>query len=143
MRIGEPLRALIIEAGERALLELLRRPRVLRQNAVGVAGVGLDANEVRRVQPGLAQIVEFFGGIGDADRARIGGVGAGGDIRRQALGKGEGLERGGRGVARAIFERGPEPERPARMEDAEGRIVVAGDGDDGLKSRIPENPVTL
>ena len=50
MRIGELLRALIIETCERTLLELFGGVRVLRQNAVGVAGndFGLDANEVRR-----------------------------------------------------------------------------------------------
>ena len=54
-------------------------------------------------------------------------------VGRQPFGKGKGLERGGRRVARAVFQAGAEPQRPclvkAAMQDAEGRIVVTGDDD--------------
>lgn len=40
MRIGEPLRALIVEVGERALFEFFGSVRVLRQDAVGVDMLG-------------------------------------------------------------------------------------------------------
>lgn len=65
MRIGEPLRALIIETCERTLLELFGGVRVLRQKAVGVAGndFGLDANEIRRIQPNAAKVIEFFAAV--------------------------------------------------------------------------------
>ena len=60
---------------------------------------------------------------------------AGGNVGRQPLRKRESLE-GGRGrVARAVFQARAKPERPylvkPAVQDAEGRVVVAGDGNRG------------
>jgi hypothetical protein len=146
VRVGEPARALVVEVGQRALLEPGRRLDVSRQNAVGIAArrfagrggrrrLGDDIDEIGRIEPGAPEVVEFFRGGGDADGARVGGVVGGGNVRRQAFGEGEGFERGGRGVARIVADAEPsaEPQRPGfvktRVQNAEGRVVVAGDGD--------------
>ncbi len=72
--VPQPRRFLVVEVGERALLEL------------GLGGT-------RRVEPVLAQLVEALRRLADGDPARIiDRLGA----RRP--GEGEGLEAGGRGV---------------------------------------------
>src|SRR5690606_18345754 len=79
------------------------------------------------------QLVKPRGGGGDRLRARVSGVVGGGDAGGQALGEGEGLEGGGGGVARAVLEGGAHAQRPqfveARVEDAEGGVVIASDCD--------------
>ena len=54
--------------------ELLGGLGVLGQNPAGVAedDFGLDFDEVRRIEPSLPEFVELFGGLPNADRARIG-----------------------------------------------------------------------
>ena len=88
---------------------------VLRQDAVGIeffsAGsallgrrhdLGHDVDQVRRIEPGVAQLVEALRGLRDGDGARVGGEVLGGDVRRQALGEGEGFEGGGGGIAGVV-----------------------------------------
>ena len=134
MRVGQPLRTRVVQVGQRALLQLLRRRFVLGQDAVGIAGhhLGLAHHQVLGVEPVLAQFVQPRGGGGDRLRARIVGIIGGGDVGGQAFGEGEGFEGGRRGVAGSIFQRSAHPQRPefveARVEDAEAGVVVAGDG---------------
>ena len=73
MGVDEPLRALIVEVGQRALAQLRGRHGVFRQDAVGIAedDFRLDAHEIGRVEPRVAQLVEALRGLGDRDRARI------------------------------------------------------------------------
>lgn len=93
--VGEPTRALIVEIGQGALLELDRRLDGLGQNTVGIAPRRLagsggrrnfrhDVDETGRIEPGAAQVVEPLGGFGDANGARVAGVVGGGNVRGQA-----------------------------------------------------------
>ncbi len=59
-----------------------------------------------------------------------------GVCRGEACGEGEGFEAGGGGVAGPVFQRGAHAQCPefveAAVQDAEGGVVGAGDGHDGL-----------
>jgi len=134
MRIGEPLRALIVEVGERALLEFFGSVRVLRQYAVGVSGndLGLDANEVRRIEPIAAKVVEFFSPL-----LRCGWRGNQRRNRRPEYSASGPREKGrsrkwwsgcSAGDLRARSQAAATRPRESAMENAERRIVVAGDG---------------
>ena len=116
MGMVEPGRALVVEIGERALFQDRGGLVVDGQDAVGIAGhdFGHALHEIGGIEPGLAQVVEALRGSGDGDRARVGGVVGGRDVRRQAFGEGEGFE-GRRGcVAWIIADTEPsaEPQRP-------------------------------
>ena len=78
MGVGEPARALVVEIGQRALLELDRRLDGLRHDAVGIAArrfarrrgrrhFGHDVDEIGRIEPGAPQVVELLRRCGDAD----------------------------------------------------------------------------
>ena len=94
-----------------------------------------------RVQPVFAEFVQATGGGGDVFGHDLAGQTRRrsltghrrGIARRQAGREREGFETGGRGVARTVFERGAEAQRPefveTGMQDAEGGVV--GTGDDG------------
>ena len=141
MHIGEPLRALIIEVGERAHLELFGRVRVLRHGAVGVArrDLGLDANEVRRIQPNAAKAAELFSPLlrcgWRVDRRHRRGPEYSATGSRAVGKSGRWWSRGSADRCRrqAMSLAGATRPRGARMENAEGRIIVACDGD---RSRI-------
>ena len=91
MRVGEPLRAFVVEVGERALLQDRGRFLGLRQDAVGIAenNLGNNVDQVGRIEPGVAQFVEALRRIGDGNRARIVRVIFSGDVRCQSFGEGE------------------------------------------------------
>ena len=137
--VVEPCGTGVVEVGQGARLEDLGGGLVLRQQAVWVAGdhLGNPVHEVGGVQPVFALGVQVGGGGGDLLRARVGGIVGGGNVGRQPLGEGEGLEGGRGGVAGVVAdaEEGAHAQRPefveARMQDAEGGVVVAGDGDNG------------
>ncbi|MCU0990527.1 MAG: hypothetical protein MUE63_13290, partial [Xanthomonadales bacterium] len=139
--VGEvqPGRAGVVEVGQGALPEV-GFVAGSGDRASGEAGLFLfrgddPVDPLRRVEPGLAQFVEAAGGGGDVLGQDVAGqtgrrclTGDGGGItRRQACREGEGFEGGGRGVARPVFERGAEAQRPefveAGMQDAEGVLL--------------------
>lgn len=66
--VGEPGGAGVVEVGEGALLEFGGGRGVHGDEAVGVAGddLGLAADELGRVEPRLAQVVEAADRIGDS-----------------------------------------------------------------------------
>jgi len=125
----EPGGALIIEVGERPLLELLGALVILRDDArvtdgadafvvgvVNVSGPGSvnRAGEfedfffrpLRRVEPVVAKLVELFGRLGDGFPLVVG-----------RPGKWEGLEAGRRRMARSSFESCAQPERPDLVQE--------------------------
>ena len=75
------------------------------------------------------------GQVGRDERAALQCFGAlvCGVCRGEACGEGEGFEAGGGGVAGPVFQRGAHAQRPefveAAVQDAEGGVVGAGDGD--------------
>ena len=91
MSVGEPLRALVVEVGQRALFQFFGGVGILGQDAIGIAGddFGLDLDEVRRIEPGAAQLVEPLRRFRNADRAGVSSIIGGGDVGRQAIGKGK------------------------------------------------------
>jgi hypothetical protein len=155
VRVGKPARALVVEGGQRALLELDRGLDILRQDAVGIAArrlagccgrrdLGNDVDQVGRIEPGAPQIVERLRGGGDSLRARIGGVSGGGNVGRQAGGEGEGLEGGGWGVARIVADAEPcaEPQRP-RFVEAECRMPKVVSSSRAMTVKFLSAPVAL
>jgi hypothetical protein len=89
MGVCQPLRARVVEVGEGALLDLLRRLLVPGQDAIGIAGYDLRLadDEIGRVQPGLAQFVEPRRRRRDGLRARVSRVVGSGDVGGQAFGE--------------------------------------------------------
>ena len=139
----EPGGAGVVEVGQGALLQVGFvagfGDRAFREAGFFLFRGDDPIDPLGRVEPGFAQFVEAAGGGGDvfgddlagqARRRSLTGDG-GGVARRQAGWEGEGFEGGGRGVARTVFERGAEAQRPefveSGMQDAEGGVVGAGD----------------
>lgn len=96
MRVDEPLGALIVEIGQRALFQRRGGLGVLGQNAVGVARDDFrnDVDEVWRIEPTAPRSVEFARGFGDSPGAGIISVCFGCKVRRQSFGEGESFEAG-------------------------------------------------
>ena len=92
-------------------------------------------NQFGRIEPAVAQFDQASGRVGDGDGVRIVCIARRRDVVRQVGRVGEGLEGGGRRVARivALAEPRSELERPRlvkpAVQDAEGCIVVARDHD--------------
>ena len=150
MGVGEPLGAGVIEVCEGALAEFLCRFLVSGDGTGRIAGGGLlqPFDPFGRVKPAVAQFDEAAGGFGDGDGARVFGVVGGGNVRREALREEEGLEGRGRRVARVVADAEPcaEPQRPylveAAVQDAERRVIVAGDDDKLVIGGRPLRPAT-
>ena len=142
MSIGDPLRPSVVEVGQHALPEFPGRSFVARDWTLGTARNRLvhPFHPFGRVEPAVAKFHQPSGRVGDGDGARVVDVVGGGDVGREAVREGEGLEGGGRRVARivALAEPRPEPQRPRlvkpAVQDAERRVVVA-DNDDQLPVR--------
>lgn len=82
---AKPARALVVEIGEGARLELDRGLGGFRQDAVGIAtrrlarrggrrDFGHDIDEIGRVEPAAAQLAEPLRRRRDALGARVGGI---------------------------------------------------------------------
>ncbi len=73
MRVCQPLRAGVVEVGQRARFQLLRGRLVLGQGVVGIAGnhPGHARDQVGGAEPIRAQLVQSRGG--DSLGARVGG----------------------------------------------------------------------
>ena len=154
MSVREPLGAGVVEVGQRAPLEFVGRRFVAGNRALRIAGDGLvhPFHPLRRVEPSVAQLHQPPRRIRDGDGLRIVGIGGGGDVWREPSGEWEGLEGRGRGVARivALAEPCAQPQRPCLMEpavqNAEGRVVVAGNNDQlliGADARITPDKQTV
>jgi hypothetical protein len=109
MRVVKPGRALVIEIGQRSLLQDCGGLRIFRQHTVRKSGhnLGNTLDEIGWVQPILTQFVQTPRRIGDRDGAPVIGVIDGRDVRRQPFGEGKGLEGAGRRVTRIVAD--PEP----------------------------------
>jgi len=120
MRAEQPLRTLVVEVVQRALLQLHGS---LRLEAVGIFArllawrggghnLGHPVTKVMRVQPVAAEFIQPPCGGGSADGGRISGMVHRRNVRRQAFGEGEGLKCCGRRVAGIVAdaEEGAEPE---------------------------------
>ena len=70
------------------------------------------------MQPALPQFYQPAPSISNGHRARICGVGGGGNVRPQSIWKGKGLESRGRRVPRTIFQTGSEAKRPRLVKPA-------------------------
>ena len=86
MCIGEPLRALIVEAGRRAGLEFLCRRLVAGDRTFRIAGNGYvdPFHPFGRVEPAVAEFDQPPRGLCDGNGARVVRVVGGGDVWRKA-----------------------------------------------------------
>ena len=113
VRVGEPLRASVVEVGERALFQLFRGLLVPWEEAVGVArdNLGLAYQEVGRIEPILAKLVQAGCGSRNRLRARVVAVYGRRDVGGQASGEGKGRENRSVRIARSILEVRPFSQR--------------------------------
>ena len=144
MGVGEPLRARVVEVRQGAGLEHPRRRFVAGDQVLRIAGGGLG-HPLRRLQPALAQPGQPPRRAGEGGGPRVACVLLGGNQRRQPVREREGLEGGGRGVARVVplAELRAELRRSrlgeAAVQDAEGRVVLARNDDElmvGANARV-------
>jgi hypothetical protein len=118
----EPRRALVVEIGQGALFEKRGGAVVDRRDVVREAQHDLwyPLDQIGRVRPRLAQLVEPPRRLGDRDSARIAGIIGGRDVWRQAFGKGVGFEAHAGCLLRIITDPVPtaQPQRPSFVEPA-------------------------
>ena len=136
MEVSEPDGALVVEVGERALLEHALSVLGDGEQTRGQRGhhVGLLAHQLGRVEPAPAPLVERPRRLGDGVAVRallaaqrlVGGV--------EGPREGERLERRGGRVARAVLEARPHAQRPQlvrpRVQHPECVVVFPRDCDE-------------
>ena len=130
VRMVEPGGTGVVEIGQRALFQVGFVAgfgyRAQREAGTFFLGRALPIDPFQRVEPRIAQLIEALRGDGDGAVGRC----VGGIAGRQAGWEGEGFEGGGWRVARTVFERRAEAQRPqfveAGMQDAEGGVVSTG-----------------
>ncbi len=116
--VVKPSWAGVVEVGQGALLEFLRRFVVLGKGAVGVSENHLRhaVDQVIGGQPVFPKLVQSSGGGGNRLRIWMVGIVDGRDIWGKPIGKRERLKSRRRRVARPVLKRRTHTKRPKLME---------------------------
>ena len=132
MRIGQPLRASVVQIGQGAFLEFFRYVLVAWHRTLGIAGDRLvyPLHPFGRIEPTVAQLDQPPGGLGNSNGVWIVGIVGSRNVGRQPGWKWKRLKGRGRRVTRTVFQGGTKSERPrfvkSAVQDAESRVVVTG-----------------